>query len=495
MNKTIYPSRSQVASKVFSEITDLRKLLIVPIDFAKKEYTVQFCLGTGDFLLKRPLTIYNNLAGFNFLIKRIKGICSKYHISTGNVLIGGEDPDYYTRNFIYNLHGHYKFVSVRAVECIKFRTNTRASSDILDLNGIAQGIINRRSMDFDIYNQHYSNLKISSRARDRMVRNETAQKNRIHKTIDILFPGFLSEKATGLTPFATASLALMENDFSVMKIKRMRLDTLVRFLKKHRAQKAAIVAEKLKTLAVNALPPAPDAVEYYKATLNTKVEYFKAIRKSISQEENEMARLLVQTPGFYLTSIPGIGVVLASGLIGEIMSNGRWQTTDHVASYGGIVPREKQTGGSDSLPIKKRLPYDANRKLKNWLLQGAYHVGTTMHPAGRYDSKLALHSLLTHYKAVENRDGKTLLSTAKKMLKVMKCLFMDERIYLPETWLDSQAEVMSEETIVYYEVLENNLQSKWKNYNLSGITDENNFYTQWSKQTQALKKLAIENIK
>jgi hypothetical protein len=98
-----------------------------------------------------------------------------------------------------------------------------------------------------------------------------------------------------------------------------------------------------------------------------------------------------------LTSIPGIGVVLASGLIGEIMSNGRWQTTDHVASYGGIVPREKQTGGSDSLPIKKRLPYDANRK--------------------------------------------------------------------------------------------------WKNYNLSGITDENNFYTQWSKQTQALKKLAIENIK
>ena len=84
MNKTIYPSRSQVASKVFSEITDLRKLLIVPIDFAKKEYTVQFCLGTGDFLLKRPLTVYNNLAGFNFLIKRIKGICSKYHISTGN---------------------------------------------------------------------------------------------------------------------------------------------------------------------------------------------------------------------------------------------------------------------------------------------------------------------------------------------------------------------------------------------------------------------------
>jgi transposase len=495
MNKTIYPSRSQVANNVFSIITDLRKLLIVPVDFAKKEYTVQFCLGSGDFLLKRPLTIYNNLTGFNFLIKKIKGICSKYHIPASNVLIGGEDPDSYTRNFIYSLHSHYKFVSVRAVECIKFRTNTRVSSDILDLNGIAQAIINRRSLDFDMHNQHYSNLKVSSRARDRMVRNETAQKNRIHKTVDILFPGFLSEKATGLTPFAPASLALMENDFSVMKIKRMRTDTLVRFLKKHRAQKAPVVAEKLKTLAINALPPAPDAVEYYKATLRTKVEYFKAIRKSISQEENEMARLLVRTPGFYLTSIPGIGAVLAGGLVGEIMSNNQWQTTDHVASYGGIVPREKQTGGSDSLPIKKRLPYDANRKLKNWLLQGAYHVGTTMHPAGRYDSELALHSLVTHYKAVENRDGKTLLSTAKKMLKIMKRLFMEERIYLPETWLDQQTDITSEETIAYYEVMGNSLKSKWKGYNLSGITDGNSFYHQWTEQAQALKKIAIENIK
>ena len=63
MNKTIYPSRSQVANKVFSEITALRKLLIVLIDFAKKEYTVQFSLGTSNFLLKRPLTVYNNLPG------------------------------------------------------------------------------------------------------------------------------------------------------------------------------------------------------------------------------------------------------------------------------------------------------------------------------------------------------------------------------------------------------------------------------------------------
>lgn len=77
----------------------------------------------------------------------------------------------------------------------------------------------------------------------------------------------------------------------------------------------------------------------------------------------------------------------------------------------------------------------------------------------------------------------------------MKCLFMEERIYLPETWFDQQIETTSEETVAYYEVMENSLRSKWKNYNLSGIADEDSFYSQWTEQTQALKNIAIENIK
>jgi len=70
-------------------------------------------------------------------------------------------------------------------------------------------------------------MKSSERTRRRLVKQETAVKNRIHREVDILFPGFLSEKASGLTPFSGPTLDLMGKDFSVARISGMRLDTLV----------------------------------------------------------------------------------------------------------------------------------------------------------------------------------------------------------------------------------------------------------------------------
>ena len=75
-----------------------------------------------------------------------------------------------------------------------------------------------------------------------------------------------------------------------------------------------------------------------------KVKLLRAVRESIFLEETEMARFLVQTPGFYLTTIPGLGVVLAGGMVAEYGNIGNWLAADNMASYGGIVPREKQTG-------------------------------------------------------------------------------------------------------------------------------------------------------
>jgi transposase len=62
-----------------------------------------------------------------------------------------------------------------------------------------------------------------------------------------------------------------------------------------------------------------------------------------------MAQLLAQTQGAFLTSIKGIGIVLAAGVtaeIGTLWFNGR---RIKLASYAGIVPKVKQSGGSQGL--------------------------------------------------------------------------------------------------------------------------------------------------
>ncbi len=56
MQNNIYPETSQAVNEIFERIKDFNKILIVPIDYAKKEHTVQFCLANGTYLLKKVLS-------------------------------------------------------------------------------------------------------------------------------------------------------------------------------------------------------------------------------------------------------------------------------------------------------------------------------------------------------------------------------------------------------------------------------------------------------
>ena len=488
VKQSVYPTRSQEVINFFSKGVLPEKLLIIPIDFAKSDHLVHFCRGTGEFILNTPLTVYNTLEGADYLEKRIGGICRKYHISRNHILIGGEDPPSYVLNFVHRLKSHdFKFVRVNAHEAKKFRTNTRASSDSIDLNGIAQAMLNRRARDIAEFDEIYAALKSASRNRRKLVKQETAFKNQIHKSIDILFPGFLSESSTKMVPFSSACLWLMEENFSSVKIKRMRMETLVKGLRRNRATKAEETAKKLKQLSEEILAPPPDLVSYTSKSLATKIVLFRAIRDSIIMEEMEMARCLVQTPGFYFTSFPGIGIVLAGGIMAEYGDPRHWPLVDNMASYAGIVPREKQTGGIDKAPLKGHLPMDCNRMLKDWLLQGAYHVGTTKHPMRKIDGDDGSHRLLEHYCRIENNEGKSRLSTAKLLLKIGRRIVMNECVYLPSDWVRKPAP--SEEKLVsYLDVVNKSLDEKWKAYDLSGIDQNKNYSIQWRKYCDELKQ-------
>ena len=147
MKKNIFPAKSQSIQELFSDAPSLETILIVPVDYAKKSHTVQFCLGTGDLLLKKALTIYNTPAGLDYFLKRIDKISSRYHIKRENVLIVSEEPPAYLINFIYSARARgFLWARVNPFEAKKFRQTLRASSDIIDLTGIAGAAINRKAV-------------------------------------------------------------------------------------------------------------------------------------------------------------------------------------------------------------------------------------------------------------------------------------------------------------------------------------------------------------
>ena len=144
MNKSIYPDRSQAATKKLSSVHP-EKIMVVPIDFAKNIHEAQLCRATGEYLLKKPLMVHNTVEGLEFLKRKIEGNFKKYGIELDSVLVCGEDPPTFAVNFIHWLEGNgLTFVRVNAKEASEFRKSSRASTNTLDLDGIAQAVIHRR---------------------------------------------------------------------------------------------------------------------------------------------------------------------------------------------------------------------------------------------------------------------------------------------------------------------------------------------------------------
>ena len=491
----IFPRRSQTAETVLGG-TDLRRVLIVPIDFAKKTHVAQLVRGTGECLRKRPLNVHNSMEGSRYLIEAVERCCAKYRIAKSRVLFGGEDPPEYVRNFVDSVQAAgYAFVRVNAKEAKKHRINTRASSDTLDLSGISQVMLLHRAYDLISWDEIYGAMKLAERARRRLKKQETALKNRIHRDVDVLFPGLLKESLSGLLPFGVSCLNLMEGGCSVMRIKRMRTDTLAKRLKAGHTQNPGKVAAQLKDLAESALPPDPAIVPYKDKSLGAKTRHMVTLRESLRVEENEMARCLVQTPGFLITSIPGLGVVLTGGLVAEYGDTLNWRVSDQMASYGGIVCRQHQTGGPDSEPVKGRLPIDCNHHLKDQLLQAAYHTGHNTHPAW---SKLDLpgeHPLFEHYRSMEQNGRKSRLGTAKKLIRICSAMVRDGRVRIQGAGgqIDAPDAMPTEQFAAYLEIVGEMLKRKWKGYDLSGIPDERNRLVRWLEDAGELLEYSRKN--
>ena len=62
------------------------------------------------------------------------------------------------------------------------------------------------------------------------------------------------------------------------------------------------------------------------------------------------------SPYAMLTSIPGIGFTLASGMAAELGDPSRLSSVDSLCAFAGIVPRTFQSGGPDKPAFQGHAP-------------------------------------------------------------------------------------------------------------------------------------------
>lgn len=477
---SIFPQQSQDMMRIYEEAGTSKKVLIGAIDYAKQDHVAMFCNATGDILCK-PFTVKNTPAGVDFLLTQMNATCRYHKINPQHVYFGGEDCGSYTENFAACLRDRGWLVAgVNAEDAKKQRENVQASTDRLDLLGIARMLINRRGNCAPSQSGPYRNMRTLVRHRRNLVSLATEERNRIHCLVDRLFPGFLDEKKSAVTPFHAPSLRLMEERFSAQQIVRRKRSTLAGLIHRAGGQNSEQVASKLQSYAATVLHAAPEYVPTMQLSLAQHVSLYRCLQESITALERETAVWLAQTQGAFLMSVKGVGMILAAGVAAEIGDPATQKPINNLISYAGIIPRVSQTGGPDSEAVTGSVSHRCNRILKDCIVQSASHIG--------------LHGVEDLMEDHHRRDAigqHANYGIARRYLRIGMHLMRNSTVYLPPALRGQN--VPAERRAVYYRNFWPFLLDKWRKYDAhhAAFAPENPL-GQWRNMIQELYGIELK---
>ena len=235
-----------------------------------------------------------------YLLEQVDRSCRHRGIKNEHVFFGGEDVNSYAENFATTLRAKgWLVANVNAHDAKKQRENLQASTDRLDLMGIATMLLNRRANCMPAQSGVYRNLRTLVRHRKKLVKMKTEVSNRTHTIVDRLFPGFLNEKKSGINPFSKSSLYLMQDRFSAPQIQRRRRSTLITQFKRLGTPNAEQIAAKLQVYAAQVLTPPDEYTATLQVSLSSHAKHYHCLLDSAEQLKREMALLLCQTQGHF----------------------------------------------------------------------------------------------------------------------------------------------------------------------------------------------------
>ena len=477
--KTIYSTQSQELLRLFEEAGNSSKIMCVPMDYAKKDHVVMFCNGYGD-ILRKPFTVKNSPQGIQYLTSQVKRSCRSRGIDPKHVFFGGEDVGSYAENFAHTLREKGWLVGgVNAHDAKKQRANIQASTDRLDLMGIASMLVNRRANCSPAQSGIYRNLRDLVRHRGSLVVMSTQVRNQMHTCVDRLFPGFLDEKKSGIVPFSKSSLYLMEDRFSARQIRRRKQLKLIHILRRYGTSKPEDTAVRLQKYAASVLNTPDEYIATLQISLAHHVKLYRCLRENIEQLDKESAQWLAQTQGAFLTSVRGIGIVLASGVTAEIGDPFQQKPLNNLVSYSGIIPRVKQSGGPEGKTYTGKVAKRCNRILKNYVVQSGLHLG--LH--GPDD-------LMADYKRREATGQHADFGIGRRYLRMAMCLMRTSQIYMPSRLRNKK--IKPEQRATYYLTIWPYLLEKWKKLDASEAAFAHDRpLGKWRNMVQELYKIKL----
>jgi transposase len=383
------------------------------IDVAKRQHKAMLLDAAGATVLK-PFPVNNDRAGIDALLQRLAQVNEPLEIgleATGHYWLALYDQ---LTQAGYQVH----VLNPLQVHAYQRSGIRKRKSDSIDALWIADfirvgGARHATSPDtLPIYLQ----LRQLTRFRFSLTDQIGDAKRRILAVLDRVFPEY---ETLFSDVFLTSSRRLLAEAVLPQDFVDFDLNELTRLLaQSSRGRFGQPKALEIQTLAQQSIGVTllADAARVEVGCLLAQLDF---LQQQVAQVDTALEQLVTTLPNQYLTTIPGIGAVVAATLLGEIGDIQRFPSMEQLVAYAGIDPTVYQSGQFQAAEAHISKRGSPHLRLALWLAAGI---------ARQHDPQL---KAFYEKKRAEGKSyGTAMGAVCRKLLHRIYVVLRDQRPYV-----------------------------------------------------------------
>jgi len=395
--------------------------LVIGLDIGKEFNAMGLMNKAGEIIGRYP-KIYNSWKGFEYFKKLIEETKQRHGLK--EVLIGMEPTGHYWRKIaFYAKDQGYEVRFIRTTALKHQREvdeSSSAKSDIKDAITITNITREGKYIDTVIEDGILSQLRILSKTREKIQRNNGAAQQRLGAVLDDYFPEirkiFWSVKAKGL--WALLKLCPFPRDVLELNVKEIGEAIAKSSRRKAKAfeKAAAIYKAANKSIGLKNIGIGDEN------RLKMSLEEMQRSAENLKDIEEQMEALLEQIPcAEIIRSIPGVGLITTAIFLGELGDPKHFKGAKQIVKYSGYDPQESDSGmktGRRKISKKGR-----------WLLRKClYFMGMQVIQRSEFFNKYYMEKLEKRNLFGQSLKKKeALCAVIIKLIKVIFALLRDNR--------------------------------------------------------------------
>jgi transposase len=244
-------------------------------------------------------------------------------------------------------------------------------TDDKDLEGIFRAAVNGFGLLEPIWDEVYLQLQLLARHRRDLVEKRAKLQCQIRHHLHRCLPGYADLFSSDNLWRRPTGMTIARHATTPHAIRQAGVDGVSRWLRKEKIHFQSRTVEKIVAWSANAADADPMA-EYLSRIWQTLHDDWQSKSLQLDRVECEMAEILVKTPYLLLLSLPGINVISAADLAGEMGPIEHYAHARAITGRAGLFPSRYQSDTVDRAdgPLAKH----RNTRLRAALLRVAENL-------------------------------------------------------------------------------------------------------------------------